>query len=800
MNKYNRVLTSSLMTKKGEPLPQIPITTLSEYEKIAKKNNKNSGGICEIVGLDEYQVKPYFDIDDKNGILEDGSIIYQIIDDIMIIYNNAVYKAYREARLVDGQMKYSWRLYVKARISWKNIPIVFKAVIDKYNELYGKGFIDVSVYDRNKRLLTPLSTMKRNEKVPELKVLDCDIFDCCATYIKEDYEDLDIKFKDIIDKKNIEPTINYNKVNINNENDDNDDNILTDKDKYNYEFIIDILDNLNVEKRCVNYDNWIDVCFAIIGAAKRCGLSKRNCYALIHHFSKKDKSYDEDKVEEWMDINYKRQMTAIKTYGFRQLIHSYLKEDNPEYYENKFHRDYDTIKAKFEENIIKILDDVYFIELNYNRDIHKPECYYIKKPSQLVHLYEDDDRFNYMHYCKNGKGNTVSMLLNIVNIRSKWWTDGNKRKVDRLIFQPFKLDATFEKRYFNMFQGFRIQRKDVYKNYDEIELILNHIKNVICNRDQYSYDWFLKYLSRVLKGGRTNVMIMIKGQEGCGKNIILDMIAYGLIGDEYAIATSSPEKQLFNNFNSLLQNRVFTIINEGTSGLRNCMDVIKDIITADKVNIEKKGIDVSTLTNYNNFIGDTNNFNILNITPTDRRFVFFNCNNENVGNEEYFTSLCNDLKDDCILSSLYHYLIEEINCPGDYDFQLTRPKTTIYKKLQQINLPNPITYLISIKDDKELLIYRKYKGEIYTTIKCVDLYVLYKEWATRFKYEPFTYQNFECKIIEDNKYGITKCIDRTHSKVFKFNKIIFEHNIAIYNNFEELELIDDGDCEFIDEE
>ena len=27
------------------------------------------------------------------------------------------------------------------------------------------------------------------------------------------------------------------------------------------------------------------------------------------------------------------------------------------------------------------------------------------------------------------------------------------------------------------------------------------------------------------------------------------MIAYGLIGDEYAIATSSPEKQLFNNFN-----------------------------------------------------------------------------------------------------------------------------------------------------------------------------------------------------------------------------------------------------------
>ena len=31
-----------------------------------KIKNKSQGGLCEIVGLDEYQVKPYFDIDGKN--------------------------------------------------------------------------------------------------------------------------------------------------------------------------------------------------------------------------------------------------------------------------------------------------------------------------------------------------------------------------------------------------------------------------------------------------------------------------------------------------------------------------------------------------------------------------------------------------------------------------------------------------------------------------------------------------------------------------------------------------------------
>jgi hypothetical protein len=792
-SKYNRVLISAIQgTKPGEPLPQIPIRTLSEYEKIAKKNNKNCGGICEIVGLDEYQVKPYFDIDDINGILEDGAVIHQIIDDIKSIYNNDIYQAYREPRDVDGKIKYSWRLYIGAKITAKYIPIVFKPVIDKYNELYGKGFIDTSVYNTNKRLLTPLSNMKRNEKVPELKVLDSeDYFSCCATYIKEDYEDLDIKFKDIIDKKNTEPIINYNKSII-----DDDDDEFNCKDKYNYEFILEIINNLK-SFRADHYDNWKDVCFSIIGAGKRCGLGKRPITDLIHHFSKIDTKYNEDKVDEWIDINYKRQIDAKKTYGFRQLIHTYLKEDNFELYDEKFNKNYEAIRKKFEDNVIKINDDVIYIQLNHNRDIHKPEVFYIKTKSQLTHFYGDDDKFIYNDTIIH-KGKSIPIKRNIVDIKSKWWEDGNKRKVDRLIFQPFKMDVSMEKRYFNMFQGFRIQHLPIHKNYDSINLILNHIREVICNNDEYCYDWFLKYLKAIMSGKKTNIMIMIKGQEGCGKNILLDMIAYGLIGDEYAIATSSPEKQFFGNFNSLLQNRVFTIINEGQHGLRNCMDVIKDLITGDKVNIEKKGIDATTLKNYNNFIGDTNNFNILNISATDRRFVFFNCNNQYVGNEQYFTNLANDLKNDECLSSLYHYLIEEVKCPDNFDFQLTRPRTSLYKKLQLINLPNPITYLLNIVNDKELLRYRKYKGETYTTFRCSYLYQLYKEWTSKYKYEAFTFQNFENKIIEDNKYGITKCKDKDKCYVFKFIKDTFETAMTKYNNLEDLEVIDDG-YEFIED-
>ena len=71
---------------------------------------------------------------------------------------------------------------------------------------------------------------------------------------------------------------------------------------------------------------WRDVCFSIMGACMRSKLSRNSCSKLIHHFSQfsKDK-YDEFKVDEWIDTNYNRRNEKEKTYGYKQLIHEYLK-------------------------------------------------------------------------------------------------------------------------------------------------------------------------------------------------------------------------------------------------------------------------------------------------------------------------------------------------------------------------------------------------------------------------------------------------------------------------------------------
>ena len=62
MNKFERLLISSIFKRKTRN----EIRTLDEYNKQANLMNKvGCGRICEILGLDQIQVKQYFDIDIK---------------------------------------------------------------------------------------------------------------------------------------------------------------------------------------------------------------------------------------------------------------------------------------------------------------------------------------------------------------------------------------------------------------------------------------------------------------------------------------------------------------------------------------------------------------------------------------------------------------------------------------------------------------------------------------------------------------------------------------------------------------
>ena len=181
MNNFNKVLITNIHDR----------TTRYECNDIDgyKKHLRTNPNMVEIIGEYTQQIKPIFDID----AYDTKPDINEIINDINKLFPNKPVKyAEREPREYKGKLKFSYRFYVlNVRITSKNLK---QLIIN--NGLNNNSIYDMSIYDKNKVLFLPFTTKKADDNiVPALIPINCDIFDCCASYIKEDYEDWDSKFK-----------------------------------------------------------------------------------------------------------------------------------------------------------------------------------------------------------------------------------------------------------------------------------------------------------------------------------------------------------------------------------------------------------------------------------------------------------------------------------------------------------------------------------------------------------------------------------------------------------------------------
>ncbi len=310
MNKFNRVLITSIYKRDT----RIEVHNEDEYKLQVKKfDKKGCGGICELAGFDEFQVKPYFDIDAKIDLDKsfDETIINDIENDIKKICDVEIYRSKREPREYDGKNKYSFRLYLKARISYINIPVLFKSVFDKYD------IIDKSVYNKNRILFTPMNKIKKDDVVPELKIINGSIFDNCATYIKEDFIDLDLQIEK---KKEVKEDIKFNE--------DLCDNTETTNDgKLNFNEIITKLS----KERASTYNDWFYVAVALINLYYRKIITRGQIYDMFDLFSSKADNYNADSVVNVIDTNINR--FNGKGYGIKYLLDC-LKVDDEEYYKS----------------------------------------------------------------------------------------------------------------------------------------------------------------------------------------------------------------------------------------------------------------------------------------------------------------------------------------------------------------------------------------------------------------------------------------------------------------------------------
>ena len=737
ISKYERVLISSIFKRNT----RIEVFEECEYKlQVNKYDKKGCGGICEIVGLEEFQVKPYFDIDPKIDLDTsfDETIIDDIENDIKEICNVKIFKSKREPREYDGKMKYSFRLYLEARISYANIPILFKIVFDKYD------IIDNSVYDRNRILFTPMNKIKKDDFVPELKIVNGEIFDNCATYIKEEYIDLDLAINNNKKEEPKKEDITKSNQQLDIIDNDNDDDTEDDDSIDKYKKLEAYLKLLN-PSRGDNYDSWSKMLWCIENICKINKISDRKMMDLIHLFSKLSKNYDEYKIDEWIKkgLNNKRD----NKYSWTYLIHTCIKEDNPKYYET-ISKSYFNMKKDFELNNAKILYPPMIVHEDRNGD----------NIIQTIPLCEKTNRhIKCSIKATNKKDETVYIDKKFIEL---WLDDPKIRKYDKYVFKPTPLKV--EDYEYNTWTDFDISKIPLEKDDDDeiINRFLDYMKNLF--NDENVVNYILAYFANRIQNPaiRNMVCIILYGEEGDGKNRLFDIFK-NIIGDKYYTELENA-KQMFGSHSCVEKEKLFICVNEakGKDNYENS-ETLKARITTDKLLINPKGIQEFKIDNFCDYIMTTNNANAVNLHDKSRRYLYVETTSYYSRNSEFFNNLSNDIVDNPrALRIIYEYLkkfdIKNIIPSGN--FQNHIPETEIQKVIIKNNRDKILWFLEDyINDYINDPLNKEQKEEL--KIKNSELFSNWNHWIERNKMD-IKYNNiaFHSRLGQLMKKKIN-CID-----------------------------------------
>ena len=711
---------------------------------------KETPDMPELIGEYGQQVKPCFDVDAYNQDVN----ISEIIAKINILFpNKKVNVAKREPRdYKDKGLKYSYRFYVDGvRITTKNLK---KYLGDNGYKENNEPF-DLSIYIPNGVLFLPLTTKKFNadKKHPALTPIDCEIFDCCASYIKEDFEDWDLKFVEV--KQEIKKVIKQTLDDNCSEFDEEEDNNLYGKLK-------NVIKRLS-KSRSDGFDTWIRVCWAIGNIGLKGELRRGKIEELIHSFSKLSSNYNEDTVDTWIDKNLDN--VKEQSYGWTYLYHTCIKEDDLKYYEN-ITKSYYLMKKEFEKTNAKILYPPMIVHTN-------------KQGENIFQTFKACKETNSHLKCKvkttNKKEEVVYIEKKFIEI---WLDDATIRRYDNYVFKP--PNNSVEDYEYNSWVDFKINNVSVEEDETIINRWLEYMKNLFDDDNVVQY--IIAYFANRLQNpaSRNKVCIVLYGEEGDGKNRLYDIFK-NIFGETYFTELESA-KQMFGAHSCIEKEKLFVCVNEakGKDNYENS-DILKARITTDTLMINPKGIQEFKIENYCDYIMTTNNANAVNIHDKSRRFLLVETTSFYSRNSEFFNKFSNDIVDNPkALKVIYEYLIKfnvKAIIPSG-NFQNHIPETEIQKIIIKSNKDKILLFLedlanSSYMDDEDNIQDLSKEIKYSNTV----LFTKWIQWVERNRYD-LKYSNgaFHTRLglLMKKKINVNEIIihkDTNHNTYINFMKL-----------------------------
>ena len=330
--------------------------------------------------------------------------------------------------------------------------------------------------------------------------------------------------------------------------------------------------------------------------------------------------------------------------------------------------------------------------------------YYIVKSSQTVRFKDGDVKVVQYRNMGGDTGNSFKNMSFTVKISNICYNINLKRvfsicsksiiyrNVDVVPHNPFiKPEMNGEFNLFGQYQhqydpNFEIDEKLVSK-------WTNHILDVVAAGDPIAVEYLIKWFAHLLQHPerKTESVPLIKGRQGCGKNICFNVFQRYVLNPSLSIVCPDMEK-LFTRFNSARLGKLLIVLDEAVdSGDRKMNNKMKNFITEERVQIENKGKDIIEVSDFSNYAVITNNDFSSIIEKNDRRYLCMVASEHKVGDREYFNDMAKSLLNVNAGNHIFHWLLRRDLTNFD---SRSLPQTAYKKELAAKQTNNVVKWLL----------------------------------------------------------------------------------------------------------
>jgi len=474
-------------------------------------------------------------------------------------------------------------------------------------------------------------------------------------------------------------------------------------------------------KYCDNRDDWLKIVYAM----KKCGFTEEE----TNSWSMKSDRYTESGFDSAWDQYFVEEITAGEG-----TIRYYANLSNPTEYKKMTVKIFSTDtmdiqklialksdvvikkatdeeieaveklnakeKKKAEEQLKTTADGLlwkrYFDEMNiktkyfeqYHAKIIQPPAF-LRLSNKKAHLMTPKDigiQYENVSVIKPSDNGPKSVAYT-----NEWRLREDIRTFENVDFLPPPLVC--EESTFNMYFGLRAESLPPVADNIDISLFHSHL-HILCGEEERATEYVLNYLAHLVQfpGTLPRVALVFVSSQGVGKNIFFENFAKSVLGTDLYLQTDNMEK-LIGKFN-MNHNKLLLIIDEvqGKDGFANS-EAIKNMITAEDLQWERKGCDPVTIRNCGRGILFSNGLTPVKIETSDRRFQLMQCSEKVRNNTEYFKKLNSFLKDDTNARAIYDMLMKRDL--SSWDSTNDRVITKAYKDIQSMTIPPMALFLES---------------------------------------------------------------------------------------------------------